>query len=231
MVLRHMVKHVDGVTLDFNPEILKRIHEYGWTFSEFRDDKEVYLLPTPVHRAYLSWVLEPSGYDFQETTLLDFTVQVLQRFKPTQIFSTIRRTGSVEPTWILDRPPEAQYQDEFYRACHEVTSGAIRVSPEFAAGRAALRAGRIDFYISGPKWGVEIMRDEDRLSEHSGRFPDGGSYDPWLEKSEMQDYILLDCRRDCPRDDHPSEQHPVLIDLSNYLTWLARHPKPISCCV
>ena len=41
--------------------------------------------------------------------------------------------------------------------------------PEYGTGE-----GRVDFYILAKEWGVELLRDGDRLAEHSGRFSQPG---------------------------------------------------------
>jgi len=82
----------------------------------------------------------------------------------------IRRVGVISPL------PEAQYQDELYRSLFSVTSGNVRISPEFASAKWADVVGRIDFFIPVAKWGIEITRDGNRLSEHDSRFEDFGAY-------------------------------------------------------
>ena len=59
----------------------------------------------------------------------------------TQINIPIRRVGA----GIADLPPEAQYEDEFYRSVHNVIAGIVLVSPEFASAKKAQVVGRIDF--------------------------------------------------------------------------------------
>lgn len=47
--------------------------------------------------------------------------------------------------------PEAQYQDEFYRSCYDLTTGSLTTLSEFGTAD-----GRVDFYIPFKKWGVEL---------------------------------------------------------------------------
>jgi hypothetical protein len=98
-----------------------------------------------------------------------------------------------------DLPPEAQYQDEYYRSLLAVTCGNVRISPEFASARGAKVAGRIDFFIPGVKWGFEITREGDLLKNHASRFKADGAYSKWLKDGDMTDYVLLDCRRTTPK--------------------------------
>ncbi|TGZ85567.1 hypothetical protein EX30DRAFT_361387 [Ascodesmis nigricans] len=69
-------------------------------------------------------------------------------------------------TGAIVRPLEALYQDEFYAAMHRVLASS---------------AGVTDFRITEPKWGVEILRDGERLGEHCARFDDGGAYKKWMD--------------------------------------------------
>jgi len=95
------------------------------------------------------------------------------------------------------RPPEAQYQEEYYRCVHNLTRGNVRISPEYAAAFGS-RAGRIDFFIPGKKWGIELTREGSKLDEHGSRFAKDGAYGQWLQTSDMEDYVLLDFRSTMP---------------------------------
>ena len=53
------------------------------------------------------------------------------------------------------------------------------------------KAGRIDFLLKQPGWGIEIFRDGDLLEQHISRFTVGGAYRSW---GIVNDYILLDFR-------------------------------------
>ncbi|KAI9435209.1 hypothetical protein F5148DRAFT_989926, partial [Russula earlei] len=96
-----------------------------------------------------------------------------------------------------ERPPEAQYQDEFYRRMFVVTSGNVRVSPEFTI------AGCIDFLIPLADWGIKITRDGSLLKQHASHFEEKRAYRQWLKAGYMKDYILLDFRTTSVRDGHP----------------------------
>lgn len=68
--------------------------------------------------------------------------------------------------------------------------------------------GQVDFYILFKKWGVELLRDGNRLEEHSGRFSQPGLYGTTLT---VDDYIILDCRNTQPRRRHdiPKLHHVI----------------------
>jgi len=47
--------------------------------------------------------------------------------------------------------------------------------------------GRIDFRIVGTGWGVELLRDGDRLAEHCRRFEPDGQYKNAIQGGELTD--------------------------------------------
>ncbi len=57
--------------------------------------------------------------------------------------------------------------------------------------------GRIDFFIPSKKWGIELLRDRDRLLAHNERFV-GGEYGKWVQAGMMDDYIMIDFRSTVP---------------------------------
>ena len=93
------------------------------------------------------------------------------------------------------RPVEALYQDEFYRALHKVLGFSARVSSEWAGDNS----GRIDFRIADANWGLEVLREGDRLGEHCQRFVGDGSYARWIREGWLSDWLIVDCRTSQPR--------------------------------
>ena len=151
-----------------------------------------YVFPSPLHRWFVEWALFSSFQDhraapFEPHNILKFVLDVVSKFSP-RILLTKRRIG---PSYI-QRPPESQYQDEFYRCCHICSNGSLVTFPEFGTV-----VGRADFYIPAKKWGVELelLLDDDRLARHSGRFSDSGSYQTALP---LSDHIILDFRQTRP---------------------------------
>jgi hypothetical protein len=91
--------------------------------------------------------------------------------------------GRIGPGCI-QRLPETQYQDEFYRCYRAHSNDSLVIFPEFGMSK-----GRVDFYIPTKQWGVELLRDGDRLVQHSGRFSSQtGSYGTTLP---LTDYIIV----------------------------------------
>lgn len=167
----------------------------GWLHADnFADDQGKtytgYTFASTLHALFMEWKLEESKPPpIQAKNLLELAREVIVEFYPPSL-STERRFGPGS----IQRPPEAQYQDEFYRSCHVYSKGSIRTLSEYGGAD-----GRIDFYIKSKKWGVELLRDGNRLEEHSNRFLASG---PYASTLALEDYILLDCRQTWPRKKH-----------------------------
>lgn len=173
-------------------------------------------------------MLEPAQVDLP-SDLTTLVWEVLGRFKYSQWTLPIRRAG-LETT--SDSPPEAHYQDEFYRALHDFTKGDVLVSPEFASAGGASMAGRIDFCIASKKWGIEITLDGKKLQEHCDRFGASGAHGRWLASGKMEDYILLDCRSTRPVKPHSCKSSLLLSKMVTkkiFFFLLARDSELVPC--
>ena len=186
------VQDTDFTTED-NSSALQLCFRKGWLHSDYIDNKTKYFFSSSLHRWYIEWKL----WGILDTTfcaddILDFVIDVISIFSP-RMLSTTRRVSAAGQ---VQRPPEAQYQDEFYRCCHTRSNGSLVTFPEFGTAK-----GRVDFYIPAKKWGVELLRDGDQLAQHSGPFSSQtGCYGTTLS---LTDYIILDCRTTQPTIQHP----------------------------
>jgi hypothetical protein len=173
-------------------EALQRCFKNGWLHATTTmQGHTVYIFTTPLHQWFIEYylgtnVLSPT---IAEQDLLVFAIHVIRLFSRGQL-SSKREIGVSSQ----QRPPEAQFQDEFYRCCHMHSDGSLITFPEFGDAK-----GRIDFYIPFKKWGVELLRDGDRLANHSSRFTNPGAY----SKMEFEDYVILDFRTTRPSLAHP----------------------------
>lgn len=88
-------------------------------------------------------------------SVLDLSIAAIKKFKRSQLFLPIRRIGpSPAPLHLVSpAPPEAQYQNEFYRALIAVSKGSASISPEFASAQGSKVVGRIDFMITSVQRG------------------------------------------------------------------------------
>ena len=181
----------------------------GWLHADKlgtpRKEKIVYTFPSPLHRWFVErklcdWEIDSdSDSDFDSETLihaiqpdsgslLQLAIDVIKGFTPG--FLGEQRIGP----GCIQSPPEAQYQDEFYRSCHTRWKGSLTTFPEFGT-----KNGRVYFYIPSKQWGVELLREGNRLDDHSSRFSESGAYGKYLT---LKDYIMLDCRTSRPRLSH-----------------------------
>jgi hypothetical protein len=173
----------------------------GWLHADKLPDANCskwdvgYFFTTPLHLWFVQWKLgfcrPPLPLSLNVDDLQTFAFKVISLFSPILLASE-QRFGP----GCIQRPLEAQYHDEFYRCCHVLSNGSIVSFPEFGCAK-----GRVDFYIPAKQWGVELLREGNRLADHCGRFSSSGSYATMLA---LSDHIILDCRTSCPRDPHPS---------------------------
>jgi len=63
--------------------------------------------------------------------------------------------------------------------------------------------GRIDLWIPQKKWGIELLRDHNRVSDHCDRFKEGGIYHSWVKAGKLKDWIIIDCATSFPASEHP----------------------------
>ncbi|KAK2462613.1 hypothetical protein APHAL10511_005346 [Amanita phalloides] len=172
-------------------------HCRGWIYErqviiEPPIQSTFYSFASPLHAAIISWMLAPTDDLPRFASLYDLSIKVISRFVPSRLASREPRVGA----GFSERPPEALYQDEFYRCLFDVTRGNVAISPEFATAQKARKEGRIDFFIPNAQWGIELTRDGDRLNEHASRFRAKGAHD--------ECNILLDFRTTNVSDPHPN---------------------------
>ena len=120
----------------------------------------------------------------------DLCLAVIREFKSRGLKLDEQRLGP----GALTRPLEANYKDEFYRACYTLL-GDIYLSSEWSGKE---KTGRVDFIVKSQRWAIECVRDGDRLDEDIARFEEDGRYFPWVSSGEVQEYIILDFRKTLP---------------------------------
>jgi hypothetical protein len=171
---------------------LRMIFRSGWLHTEARADIDgiLYTFASPLHRRCINWKLNglPLESRIIEPNPLEFSLAVIQRFSRQSLEK--REIGPKAQSI-----PEAQFQDEFYSASSKHANGSVSF-PEFGT-----KNGRIDFFIRSKKWGVELLRDGNRLGQHARRFTEG-EYGKWVEKGWMSDYIIIDFRTHPPKIVH-----------------------------
>lgn len=123
-------------------------------------------------------------------TVENLCAAVIRKFSRRSLYERGKMAIVAQP-----RPPEALYQDEFYRAFKDLLGNHVAISSEWARPNS----GRIDFRVVEPGWGVELLKDGDRLLEHCQRFQEGGIYYPWISSGWLKDWLILDCTQRTPR--------------------------------
>ncbi|PGG99849.1 hypothetical protein AJ79_08401 [Helicocarpus griseus UAMH5409] len=173
--------------------------QMGWLHSGAKDltAADVFcVFPSRVHEKYVEIYLS-SEYERRFPTdvfptLGQLCMRVLENFSKSQLQLGCR--GRITTSGKQSNP-EAQFQDEFYRSLTALVGHGVRISSEWSRGDD----GRIDFRILEPKWGVELLRDGDRLAEHCRRFTPTGTYGNWIQEKHLKDWLILDCRHSDPK--------------------------------
>jgi hypothetical protein len=185
---------VAGTPLD--NEALNTAYKRGWLHAELSGSgssshgkQPQYIFPSEVHRNYYKKILMPPGPFPKEDfpTLKDFWMVLIGKM------STKSLRGGESGTLAsagLQRPLEAQFQDELYRCSYACLGGSYLVS-EWSGDKSH----HLDFMVADMNWGIECLRDGDRLQGHLKRFEPGGSYEAW----GLNDYVVLDFRTKAPR--------------------------------
>jgi hypothetical protein len=104
-------------------ETICKCHRQGWILASKTAPDEIsvrYTLPSPLHVSRLSWML-PTNDMPHFTSIFNLSLEVISRFKPSQLRVPIRRIGAMS----MDPLPESQYQDEFYRSVFSATCGNV----------------------------------------------------------------------------------------------------------
>jgi hypothetical protein len=174
----------------------------GWLHTDSRCDPDwgfmdvvAYFFASSLHRWYVEWRLLEMlpAVPIQAGNILSFVITVISKFSPKRLAAE----GRIGPGGI-QRPLEAQYQDEFYRSCRICANGLIVTFLE----SGIMNPARADIYLPANAWGVELVREGDLLDQHSGRFSQEASY---MTALPVSDYIILDFRSTSPRGAHPSK--------------------------
>ncbi|KAF2805210.1 uncharacterized protein BDZ99DRAFT_396582 [Mytilinidion resinicola] len=142
---------------------------------------------SPLHRRVAYRRLFP-GHEadavLNDLSLQQICTNAIARFSPGTLQN---RRHSPGRGWGI---PEAAFQDELY-CCLNLELHHLPVLSEYSY----TKDGRIDFYVSDKKWGIEVLQcgNNAEIAKHTARFTTGGKYETW---DIMDDYIILNF---CPR--------------------------------
>ncbi|KAK7456352.1 hypothetical protein VKT23_010599 [Stygiomarasmius scandens] len=174
------------------PEVVKQCVRLGYVMLDRvsysgRLDIRVAKFASPLHRFV---VAETHLERFlirehvEETDIVSFVLNVLKGFEQQELLK-------FQVLHLL----ESHYQMEFYRVANCVYKGAVMLTPEFFVMGDR---GRIDFYIAQKKWGIELLQEGIRRTEHVQAFNETAKYYHFLKEGYIEQYLLLDCRRTKP---------------------------------
>lgn len=118
-------------------------------------------------------------------TLQEMIARVVRAINYDSIRKTLGRTLS------NDIPLERAWQMEFFKASYRCTPSTCVTSADVGALFGS--TGFIDFTVDcgDDFWGIELLREGNKLDEHIGRFAPGGPY----SLLQLSDYCLVDLRR------------------------------------
>jgi hypothetical protein len=192
---------------------LRDCYHNGWLQAELvPGDRTVYIFPTNIHQWYEFSIVHNRHYSWLKLSLryaerlLCTTAKPFPRNRFGSIedlcFAAAREFSSVSLSSVergigpgaVNRPLEAQYQDEFYRVCHSEFN--VYLTSVWSGNSLG---GRIDFHVEDVKWVIECVREGDNIDEQIERFQQGGKYHKWIMSGEISEYIILDFRTSIPR--------------------------------
>ncbi|KAL9080215.1 MAG: hypothetical protein Q9157_000998 [Trypethelium eluteriae] len=148
----------------------------------------IFTFASPLHRRVAYRRLFPGREPdavLKNLSLQQICVNAVARFSPSTLQN--RRHLQTNGDWGI---PEAAFQDELY-CCLNLELHYLPILSEYSH----TKAGRIDFYISDRKWGIEVLQcgNKTEIAKHTSRFALGGNYQTW---DIMDDYIILNfCSR------------------------------------
>jgi hypothetical protein len=156
----------------------------GWIHCDVDGGTTKYAFASLLHQWYVAGYL--NGFPDQplDVSLSEFVMGVIRRFSPRRLSALRNGPG------FTHRPPETQYQDEFYRCWFECSRGLLPPPISEISGDY----GQVDFFVPTMHWGIELLREGSKIAERCGRFGPGGKY----EDFNVNDFIILDFRTTQP---------------------------------
>ncbi|KAJ7749284.1 hypothetical protein DFH07DRAFT_961794 [Mycena maculata] len=185
---------------DENPGGLDRndldfVHEKGLIYIEQKEAERRISFIFPLQRGLLQLSLRPPPFDGLDdiATLFSLIIKVIKLFNPNHLSSPRRVNDSLH-----DPPLEATFQHEFYRCLYQLRPRAL-ISPQYSTATGHTPTGRLDFLVhrqeadDSRSWGIELLRERDRVLEHAHRLDPGGAYNSMISDG-MTEFSIIDFR-------------------------------------
>jgi len=97
VLLRKLLKDGKVEEREHENNAINRCHRHGWICSDLtkKGDKTMvcYTLPSPLHTACLSWRFQPTNDMPHFTSILELSLAVISKFKPSQLHLPIHCAG------------------------------------------------------------------------------------------------------------------------------------------
>ncbi|TEY39224.1 hypothetical protein BOTCAL_0466g00060 [Botryotinia calthae] len=217
-----------------NMDALAFCYKMGFLHAEYSQcgsSEITYIFASPIHRriAYRRLIPgPPPGTTSDTITLQQACLNAIERFSPSVLHHrspSSNISSKSNPNWGI---PEAVFQDEMY-CCLNRELHNLPILSEYAE----TKDGRIDFFIFGKKWGIEILQsgDNGRLQEHANIFQSGGKYHKW---GILEDYIILNFCSKSSLDalkikdiDAQSHTRHVVIDANEHIAQVYTYDKQL----
>ena len=124
-------------------------HRRGWIHATAIPRRVRYTFPSPLHRACLSWMIEPTDDMPHFTSLFELFLETITKFKPSQLQLALHPVAS-EST----HPPEATIRRRiFIIRCYLSLPGMFVSRPSMRLPRERVRPTRVvDGFIKGIDW-------------------------------------------------------------------------------
>ncbi|KAJ5888352.1 hypothetical protein N7495_008393 [Penicillium taxi] len=186
-----------SIPRDLSDPGINECYSKGWLHGEPINNEwtpeMICVFPSKLHARFIEhYFLEHlSPFPFDRFPKIETLVEaVLRNFSRRNLCNVNRFSVGA-----LLRPVETCYQDEFYRSIHEVLGPSMDAISEWSGDGI----GKIDFRLGATKWGIEILKEGDRLDAHIHRFLPGGQYHGWMQAGLITDWLIIDCRTTNPR--------------------------------
>ncbi|CAG8774817.1 9208_t:CDS:2, partial [Cetraspora pellucida] len=153
------------------------------------DSNEQIQFSAPIMRVILSQRLFTSPVNFGSLpakTFDEFLMRTIERMNPSKLSESFGK-GYAETYGNLGN--NLSWQMEWYRTATTVVPEGTSISADVGAVFGS--AGFLNFYVNGELcWGIELIREGDRLKKHAERFEQGGEY----ANIPLKDWAIIDFR-------------------------------------